>query len=87
ALLDELARSSAEIRRAFSVGILGIADDLAVLMGPGVTAAGRRRALGCIAILVGSLQLARAIDDPRESASVLAEGMRSIAVLLAAPAD
>ncbi|MFI5936776.1 TetR/AcrR family transcriptional regulator [Actinoplanes sp. NPDC051494] len=85
ALLDEVARSSPAIRQAYSAGILGVADDLAALMAPGAPAAGRRRALGCIAILVGSLQLARAIDDPQESAAVLAEGARSISVLLAAP--
>jgi TetR/AcrR family transcriptional repressor of nem operon len=84
ALLDEVARSSPAIRRAYSVGILGVADDLAALMAPGAPADGRRKALGCIAILVGSLQLARAIDDPQQSAAVLAEGVRSISALLAA---
>jgi TetR/AcrR family transcriptional repressor of nem operon len=87
ALLAEVARSSPAIRRAYSAGILGVADDLAALMAPGAPASGRRKALGCIAILVGSLQLARAIDDPRESAAVLAEGVRSISALLAAPED
>jgi TetR/AcrR family transcriptional repressor of nem operon len=85
ALLDELARSSPVIRRAYSAGILGVADELAALMAPGAPPAGRRKALGCIAILVGSLQLARAIDDPQESETVLAEGARAISVLLAAP--
>jgi TetR/AcrR family transcriptional repressor of nem operon len=85
ALLDEVARSSPAIRGAYSAGLLGVADDLAALMAPGAPAGGRRTALGCIAILVGSLQLARALDDPQESAAVLAEGVRSIAALLAAP--
>lgn len=87
ALLDELARSSPEIRRAYTASILGVADDMAALLAPGAPAAGRRKALGCIAILVGSLQLARAIDDPQESATVLAQGVRSISALLAAPED
>ncbi|KUL29692.1 TetR/AcrR family transcriptional regulator [Actinoplanes awajinensis] len=85
ALLGEVARSSPAIRRAYSTGILGVADDLAALMTPGAPAAGRRQALGCIAILVGTLQLARAIDDPQESEAVLAEGARAISALLAAP--
>ncbi|WP_433797113.1 TetR/AcrR family transcriptional regulator [Actinoplanes sp. CA-252034] len=87
ALLDEVVRSSPVIRRAYSAGILGVADDLAALMAPGAPAAGRRRALGCIAVLVGSLQLARAIDDPHESEAVLAEGVRAISALLAIPPD
>ncbi|WIM92683.1 TetR/AcrR family transcriptional regulator [Actinoplanes oblitus] len=82
ALLDEVARSSPAIRRAYSAGILGVADDLAALMAPDAPTAGRREALGYIAILVGSLQLARAIDDPQESATVLAEAIRSISALL-----
>lgn len=85
ALLDEVARSSPEIRRAYSAGILGVADDLATLMAPGTPGAGRRQALGCIAILVGTLQLARAIDDPQDSETVLAEGVRAISALLATP--
>jgi len=84
ALLDEPARSSPTIRRAYSAGILGVADDLAALLAPDAPATGRRKALGCIAILAGTLQLARAIDDPQESATVLAEGQRAISALLAA---
>ncbi|MBV1854321.1 TetR/AcrR family transcriptional regulator [Catellatospora tritici] len=85
ALLDEVARSSPAIRRAYSAGILGVADDMAALIAPGAPATGRRQALGCIAILVGTLQLARAIDDPQESETVLAEGARAISALLATP--
>ncbi|MCE0535864.1 TetR/AcrR family transcriptional regulator [Kineosporia rhizophila] len=87
ALLDEVARSSPAIKQAYSDGILGLADDLAVLMAQGSPTDGRRKALGCIAILVGSLQLARAINDPRESTAVLAQGVRSISALLEAPED
>ncbi|GAA3620748.1 TetR/AcrR family transcriptional regulator [Kineosporia mesophila] len=85
ALLDEVARSSPVVRRAYSESIRGVVDDMAALVAPGAPASGRGKALGCIAILVGSLQLARAIDDPQESATVLAEGVRSISALLAAP--
>jgi TetR/AcrR family transcriptional repressor of nem operon len=85
ALLDELARSSPVIRRAYSAGILGVADDMAALMAPGAPALERRKALGCIAILVGSLQLARAIDDPAESESVLTEGVQAASALLTTP--
>lgn len=83
ALLDEVARSAPAIRRAYTAGIIGVADDIAALMTPGAPAEGRRKALGCVAILVGTLQLARALDDPEGSEAVLAEGARVISILVA----
>src|SRR5215212_6008641 len=45
ALLDEISRSSPAVRRAYTDGILRIADDVAARLSPDDPAAGRRTAL------------------------------------------
>lgn len=74
ALAAEVPRHGPALRAALTAGLRGFADRLA-----GVIRRGRRQppedeALAVIATLVGSLVLARAVDDPALSDRILAAG-------------
>jgi Transcriptional regulator len=82
ALLSDLGRAAPEIRRRYTESL------------PELTASFRRLAqlpdevadatvLSRLALLVGTLQVARAVDDPELSRAVLIEGRRAIHALLA----
>ena len=70
ALIDEIARQSDATRRAYTDGMTAIIDDLAATLGAKGPAA-RRQLFGAFALMVGALQLSRAVDDPSLSADIL----------------
>lgn len=82
ALLGEVARSSPEARAAYTEGILGLADAVAAHLDPDSPERFRVRVLGVLATLIGTLQLARAIDDPRLSGQLLEEGRNNVLAML-----
>lgn len=70
ALIDEIGRQSDATRRAYTEGMAAIIDDLAArLRVTGPTA--RRQLFSAFALMVGALQLSRAVDDPSLSADIL----------------
>ena len=74
ALLDELGRCDAEIRQAYTAGARAVIATIARRLGDADNDDDDRaeeRAIGLVALLVGSLQLARAVDDPDLSDRVL----------------
>ncbi|GAB2982252.1 TetR/AcrR family transcriptional regulator [Nocardioides montaniterrae] len=75
ALLDEIARSSPQARAAYTEGSRSMIDAIVRhLTADGALdeADARVRALGLFTMLVASLQLARAVDDPELSDQILA---------------
>jgi AcrR family transcriptional regulator len=78
ALLEEIGRGSAAVRRAYTDGTLALVEDLAARLAPQDPPAGRARALQCMATLVGTLQLARALDEPAMSDAVLEHGVQTV---------
>src|SRR4051812_48048292 len=62
ALLDEIARSSDAVKRAYNDGQLAIIDDVAARLAPDDPQAARVRALGVFALMVGTLQVSRALS-------------------------
>ncbi|QHE69856.1 TetR/AcrR family transcriptional regulator [Rhodococcus sp. WAY2] len=82
ALLDEIGRSSTEIRSAYTEGIAGIIELVASHAGANESASARSTAIGLIAVLVGTMQLARAVTDEQLSAEILASGIASAGRLL-----
>lgn len=79
ALLDEVARSSAAVKAAYTAGLLEVTDALCAALGqgddedrdPGGSGEARVAALSLFASLVGTLQLSRAITDPDLSQALL----------------
>ncbi|MDV7357593.1 TetR/AcrR family transcriptional regulator [Rhodococcus oxybenzonivorans] len=82
ALLDEIGRSSTEIRSAYTEGIARIIELVASHAGANESASARSTAIGLIAVLVGTMQLARAVTDEQLSAEILASGIASAGRLL-----
>lgn len=85
ALLDEIGRCDGAVRHAYTAGarsvIAAIAGHLSA--GGNDAAHAEERAIGLVGLLVGSLQLARALDDPELSDRVLVAALTNALTLLA----
>src|SRR5215211_2668854 len=63
ALLDEIARRPVATKQVFTDELLGIADDIAARLNPTDHEAARTDALTLFGMMIGTLQLARALTD------------------------
>lgn len=78
ALGSEIHRGPASVRRAFTDGLRAMAGRLAALLPGRGRQPPEEAALALLATLVGSLILARAVDDPDLSDRILAAGARHL---------
>jgi TetR/AcrR family transcriptional regulator, transcriptional repressor for nem operon len=85
ALLDEIARRPAATRQAFTDELLGVADDFAARLDPSDAEAARTDALALFGMMIGTLQLARALTDREVSDQLLARGVETALELLDNP--
>jgi len=82
ALLDEIARRPATTRDVFTDELLDTADDIAARIDPADPEAARPDALAIFGLLIGTLQLARALTDRDLSDQLLARGVETALKLL-----
>jgi AcrR family transcriptional regulator len=84
ALLDEISRCHDAIRGPYTQGVQAIVDHISTLVSPHdpSTSSARTQALGLFTLLVGTLQLARAVTDPTLSDEILAAGVRNAQILM-----
>jgi AcrR family transcriptional regulator len=82
ALLDEIARRSTDTRDVFTDEVMGVIDDIATRLDPTDVEAGRADALTIFGLMVGTLQLARALTDRHLSDQLLARGEETALKLL-----
>ena len=82
ALLDEIARRPAATRQVFTDELMGEIDDIASRLDPTGTEAARTDALTIFGLMVGTLQLARALTDHDLSDQLLARGVETALQLL-----
>ncbi len=82
ALLDEIGRCSTTTRHAYTDGMLGLVDQFASILAPGDPASARGQTLSVLALLIGTLQLSRALDDRRLADEVLERGIENALALL-----
>ncbi len=82
ALLDEIARRPDATRQVFTTELMGVIDDIATRLNPTDSAAARTDALTIFGLMVGTLQLARALTDPDLSDQLLARGVETALQLL-----
>ncbi len=85
ALLDEIARSSDAVKRAYTDGQLAIIDDATARLAPDNPESARAQTLGVFALMVGTLQVSRALADQRLADQVLEQGIQNALALLATP--
>jgi len=82
ALLDEIARRPHETREVFTDEVMEVVDDIAARLGPTAVEAARADALTVLGLMVGTLQLARALTDRHVSDRLLARGVETALKLL-----
>ena len=82
ALLDEIARRPAATRQVFTDELLGVIDDIASRLDPTDAEAARTDALTIFGLMIGTLQLARALTDRDLSDQLLARGVETALKLL-----
>src|SRR5687768_16724478 len=82
ALLDEIARRPAATRQVFTDELMGVIDDIASRLDPTHAEAARTDALTIFGMMIGTLQLARALTDRNLSDQLLARGSEMALKLL-----
>jgi TetR/AcrR family transcriptional repressor of nem operon len=86
ALLDEIARRPAATKQAFTDELMGVIDDIASRLNPTDAEAARTDALTLFGLMLGTLQLARALTDRDLSDQLLTRGVETAMKLLNDPA-
>ena len=84
ALLDEIGRSTGATRRAYTDGLVSVIDDLAARLPSNDPDQSRVQALSVFALLVGTLQVSRALADRQLADDVLEQGIQNALALLGA---
>ncbi|WP_163797464.1 TetR/AcrR family transcriptional regulator [Mycolicibacterium sediminis] len=82
ALLDEIGRCGDGVRESYTAGTTSIVEVIATHLSPEHPSDARRTALGLFTILVGTMQLARAVSDREFSDVVLGAGISNAQLLL-----
>jgi TetR/AcrR family transcriptional regulator, transcriptional repressor for nem operon len=82
ALLAEIGRGSETTKRAYTEGVLAIADEIAGRLAPDDPQSARSSTLGLFAMLIGTMQLSRALADPRLADEVLEQGIKNALALI-----
>jgi TetR/AcrR family transcriptional repressor of nem operon len=82
ALLDEIVRRPAATRQVFTDELMGVIDDIASRLSRTDAEAARTDALTLLGLMVGSLQLARALTDRDLSDQLLARAAEAALMLL-----
>ena len=84
ALLDELGRCADPTKRAYTDGLLAVIDDIAARLAPDDPPSARAKTLSVFALMVGTLQLSRALADQQLADEVLEQGIHNALTLLGA---
>jgi TetR/AcrR family transcriptional regulator, transcriptional repressor for nem operon len=82
ALLDEIGRRPAATREVFTDELMGVIDDIALRLDATDAEPARSDALTLFGLMVGTLQLARALTDRDVSDRLLARGVETALKLL-----
>lgn len=75
ALLDEIGRSTHPVKQAYTDGLMTIVDDISARLAPHDPTSARARTLNAVALLIGTLQLSRAVADRQLADDILERGI------------
>jgi AcrR family transcriptional regulator len=84
ALLDEIGRCPDSTKQAYTDGVLGFIDDIAAVLAPNDPESARVKTLSVYALMVGTMQLSRALTDEQLSDEVLEQGIQNALAALGA---
>ena len=82
ALLDEIGRSPDAIKRAYTDGLLVVIDDIATRLASDDPNWARTKTLSVFAMMVGTLQVSRALANRQLADEVLEQGIQNAVALL-----
>jgi TetR/AcrR family transcriptional regulator, transcriptional repressor for nem operon len=82
ALLDEIRRCTDTTRQAYTDGVLAIVDDVAAHLAPHDPPSARVKVLSVYALMIGTLQLSRALADRELADKVLEQGIHNALTVL-----
>ncbi|MGH3922459.1 MAG: TetR/AcrR family transcriptional regulator [Pseudonocardiaceae bacterium] len=82
ALLDEIGRCADATKQAYTDGVLAVIDDIAAGLAPDDPQSARVKTLSVFAMMVGTLQLSRALADRQLADDVLEQGIQNALTLL-----
>jgi TetR/AcrR family transcriptional repressor of nem operon len=82
ALLDEIGRCTDPTKQAYTDGLLAGIDDIAARLAPDDPPSARAKTLSVFALMVGTLQLSRALADSQLADAVLEQGIHNALALL-----
>ncbi|HET6389384.1 TetR/AcrR family transcriptional regulator [Hyphomicrobium sp.] len=78
AMASELARSSNEVRERATAGFLDMVDALAARMEGLSPAAAKKKAMFMVCAMIGAMTVARVVNDPELSASILRQTYKNL---------
>jgi TetR/AcrR family transcriptional regulator, transcriptional repressor for nem operon len=81
---SEIGRCTDATKQAYTDGVLVIVDDIATRLAPGDPRSARVKTLSVFAMMVGTLQLSRALADQQLADQVFEECIQNALVLLGA---
>jgi TetR/AcrR family transcriptional regulator, transcriptional repressor for nem operon len=84
ALLDEIGRCTDATKRAYTDGLLAVIDDITARMAPENPPPARATTLSVFALMIGTLQLSRALADRQLADEILEQGLQNALTLLGA---
>ncbi len=82
ALLDEIGRCAEPTRQAYTGSVVALIDDIAARLAPHDPPSARTATLSVYALMIGTLQLSRALADRRLADDVLEQGVRNALTVL-----
>jgi hypothetical protein len=82
ALLDEIGRCTDAAKQAYTDGVLAMIDDIAARLAPDDPQSARVKTLNVFAMMIGTMQLSRALADRQVADAVLAQGIHNVLALL-----
>lgn len=82
ALLDEIARTGDATKQAYTDGMRTVIDDVALRLNPRDPDSVRAQAFSIFALMVGTLQLSRTLNDKSLADEVLEQGLQNALTLL-----
>jgi AcrR family transcriptional regulator len=77
ALLDEIGRCADVTKQAYTEGATAIVEEIAARLAPADPQSARGKAIGLFTMLVGTLQLSRALTDRKFADEVLERGIEN----------
>jgi TetR/AcrR family transcriptional repressor of nem operon len=82
ALLDEITRCTDPTRQAYTEGVLAFIDDTAARLAPHDPLSARTKTLSVYAMMIGTLQLSRALADRQLADDLLEQGIHNALIVL-----